>query len=201
MKTVQRKRWIEKLPVEEYSNLSKLDKENYLKFQNLSKLRVGKEKKIQKLKNEIIELKSEVSRLNEREEYFYLKVQYLHNYFGCRIDVVRQERKPKSLKNLPQNKISFKKKTHKGKLLKSSWVYNGKIVSSSLEKVKPIYFQSEDLLIQTLSTLTGKKIEYFNVVTIKSFLKKEYDSRNFHRIFLHGRRHLKIRVLNNHDSV
>jgi hypothetical protein len=45
------------------------------------------------LKEKIKKLKEDIKNLDEREESNYIKVQFLHNVFGCRIDVIRQQRK------------------------------------------------------------------------------------------------------------
>ena len=44
-------------------------------------------------------LKEEIKLLDEKEESNYIKVQFLHNTYGCRIDLTRQEKKSKSLKS------------------------------------------------------------------------------------------------------
>ncbi len=169
-----RKRWIDFLPDEVYNSLKQTDKDNLLQFQRLSKSRVQKELKLKKLKDEIKELKKSISETNMKEEYYYLKVQFLHNVFGCRVDVVRGLRKPNSLKLVPSNKISYKRKTHNGKPLKPYYVWNGKVYSSSLEKPKSIYFQSEDKLKETISKLTGNDIKTITQDYIKKYLKKDY---------------------------
>jgi hypothetical protein len=169
-----RKRWIDFLPDEVYNSLKQTDKDNLLHFQRLSKSRVQKELKLKKLKEEIKELRKSISETNMKEEYYYLKVQFLHNVFGCRVDVVRGLRKPNSLKQVPSNKISYKRKTHNGKPLKPYYVWNGKVYSSSLEKPKSIYFQSEDKLKETISKLTGNDIKTITPDFIKKYLKKEY---------------------------
>ena len=174
-----RKRWIDRLSDEHFNSLNQKDKDNYLKFQKLSSEREVKLKTIIKLKGRINELKDQVRDLDEREESNYIKVQFLHNVFGCRIDVIRQERKSSSLKLTPtgNTKKSFVRKTYKGEKLIPHYVYHGKIVSKSLEKNKNVYFKEEKKLIKIINELTGKEISKIDNNEIKKFLQinfKEY---------------------------
>lgn len=169
-----RKRYILNLPDEVYKSLDSDTLKQYLTFQSLSRSRVMKEEKLIKLKDKINDLKGEIKTLEEKEETSYLKIQYLHNVYRCRVDVVRGLRKPKSLTEEGQSQISFKRNTHKGKPLTTHYVWNGKVYSSSLDGSKSIYFQTEERLKETLSILTGKDVNQFNPVTIKKFLKQNY---------------------------
>lgn len=174
-----RKRWINRLSIEHFNSLNKRDRDNYLKFQKLSSEREGRLKTITQLKERIKKLKEEVRDLDEREESNYIKVQFLHNVFGCRIDVIRQERKSSSLKltTTGNTKKSFVRKTYNGEKLTPHYVYHGKIVSKSLEKSKNVYFKEEKKLINTINELTGKEINKIDNNEIKKFLQlhfKEY---------------------------
>jgi len=171
-----RKRWIDRLSDEHFNSLNQRDKNNYLKFQKLSSEREGKLKTIIQLKERVKKLKEEVKDLDYREESNYIKVQFLHNVFGCRIDVIRQERKSSSLKLTPtgNTKKSFVRKTYKGEKLIPHYVYHGKIISKSLEKSKNIYFKEEKKLINTINELTGKEINKIDINEIKKFLKSHY---------------------------
>lgn len=171
----KRKRWIDFLPDEIYDELDQKDKDNYLHFQSLSKSRVQQETKLKKLKKEISELRVSISDTNMKEEKYYLSIQHLHNVFGCRVDVVRGLRKPNSLKeDVPSGKISYKRKTHNGIPLKPYYVWNGKVVSSSLERSKSVYFQTEEKLLLTVSELKGININEVNENVIRNFLKTDY---------------------------
>jgi hypothetical protein len=174
-----RKRWIDRLSEEHFNSLNQRDRDNYLRFQSLSSKREGMLKTISQLKEEINNLKEKVKVLDEREESNYIKVQFLHNVFGCRIDIIRQERKSSSLKLTPtgNTKKSFVRKTYKGEKLVPHYVYHGKIVSKSLEKNKNVYFKEEKKLINIINELTGKEINKIDNNEIKKFLQlhfKEY---------------------------
>ena len=171
-----RKRWIDRLSDEQFYSLNKKDTDNYLRFQKLSSDREGKLKTISQLKERIKKLKEDVKVLEDMEESNYIKVQFLHNVFGCRIDVIRQQRKSSSLKlsTTGNTKKSFVRKTYKGEKLTPHYVYHGKIVSKSLEKSKNIYFKEEKKLINTINELTGKEINKIDINEIKKFLKSHY---------------------------
>ena len=174
-----RKRWIDRLSDEHFNSLNQKDRDNLLRFQKLSSKREGMVKKISQLKEEIKKLKEDVKDLDEREESNYIKVQFLHNVFGCRIDVIRQQRKSSSLKlsTTGNTKKSFVRKTYKGEKLTPHYVYHGKIISISLEKNKNVYFKEEKKLIQIIHELTNKEISIIDNNEIKKFLKsyfKEY---------------------------
>ena len=109
---------------------------------------------VQKIKD----LKEEIKLLDEKEESNYIKVQFLHNTYGCRIDLTRQEKKSKSLKSDTHTyggtlgfdgtvgsqpytySKTYIKKTYKGEKLVPHYVYHGKIISKSLEKSKTCYW-------------------------------------------------------------
>ena len=174
-----RKRWIDRLSDEHFNSLNEKDRNNLLRFQKLSSDREGMLKTISQLKEHIKKLKEKVKDLDEREESNYIKVQFLHNVFGCRIDVIRQQRKSSSLKlsTTGNTKKSFVRKTYKGEKLIPHYVYHGKIVSKSLEKNKNVYFKEEKKLINTINELTGKEINKIDNNEIKKFLQlhfKEY---------------------------
>ncbi len=171
-----RKRWIDKLPKEVYESLNKNDRDNLSRFQKLSSEREGKLKTISQLKERIKILKEEVKDLDDMEESNYIKVQFLHNVFGCRIDVIRQQRKSSSLKlsTTGNTKKSFVRKTYKGEKLTTHYVYHGKIVSKSLEKNKNVYFKEENKLIIIINELTGKEINKIDINEIKKFLKSHF---------------------------
>ncbi len=173
---VYRKRWIDRLTDEQFNSLNQKDKENYLRFQRYSSIRETKLKSIQQYKEKIKILKDDIRILEEKEESNFIKVQFLHNVFGCRIDVIRQERKPSSLKITSSGgtKKSFIRKTYKGEKLTNHFVYHGKIVSKSLEKNKNVYFQEEKKLINTINELTGKDISKLNKDEIKNFLQRDF---------------------------
>ncbi len=173
---MNRKRWIERLTDEQFKSLNQKDRDNYLRFQRLSSEREGKLKTISQLKERIKVLKEEVKDLDEREESNYIKVQFLHNVFGCRIDVIRQQRKSSSLKltSTGNTKKSFVRKTYKGEKLTPHYVYHGKIVSKSLEKNKNVYFKEEKKLINTINELTGKEINKIDNNEIKKFIKSHF---------------------------
>ena len=155
-----RKRWIDRLSDEHFNSLNEKDRNNLLRFQKLSSEREGKLKTITQLKERIKKLKDDVKDLDDMEESNYIKVQFLHNVFGCRIDVIRQQRKSSSLKlsTFGNTKKSFVRKTYKEEKLTPHYVYHGKIISKSLEKSKNIYFKEEKKLINTINELTGKEI-------------------------------------------
>ena len=174
-----RKRWIDRLSDEHFNSLNKNDRDNLLRFQTLSSKREGMLKTISQLKEEIKKLKQSVKDLDEREESNYIKVQFLHNVFGCRIDVIRQQRKSSSLKlsTTGNTKKSFVRKTYNGKILTPHYVYHGKIISKSLEKNKNVYFKEEKKLIQIIHELTDKETIRIDKNEIKKFLQlhfKEY---------------------------
>ena len=174
-----RKRWIDRLSDEHFNSLNEKDRNNLLRFQKLSSDREGMLKTISQLKEQIKKLKEKVKDLDEREESNYIKVQFLHNVFGCRIDVIRQQRKSSSLKlsTTGNTKKSFVRKTYKGEKLTPHYVYHGKIISKSLEKSKNVYFKEEKKLINTINELTGKEINKIDNNEIKKFLQlhfKEY---------------------------
>lgn len=173
---MNRKRWIERLTDEQFNSLNQKDRDNYLRFQRLSSEREGKLKTISQLKERIKVLKEEVKDLDYREESNYIKVQFLHNVFGCRIDVIRQQRKSSSLKltTTGNTKKSFVRKTYKGEKLTPHYVYHGKIVSKSLEKNKNVYFKEEKKLISTISELTGEDINKIDNLEIKKFLQVHF---------------------------
>jgi hypothetical protein len=168
-----RKRWIERLPEEVYQNLKPKDKENLHRFHDYSKQRESKIVTIKNLRTKIKDLKEEIKLLDEKEESNYIKIQFLHNTYGCRIDLTRQEKKSKSLKNDTHTyggtlgfdgtvgsqpytySKTYIKKTYKGEKLVPHYVYHGKIISKSLEKSKTCYFQEEKRLIQTIKELSG----------------------------------------------
>lgn len=174
-----RKRWIDRLSDEQFNSLNQKDKDNLLRFQKLSSEREVKLMTISQLKERIKKLKEEVKDLDEREENNYIKVQFLHNVFGCRIDVIKQQRKSSSLKlsTTGNSKKSFVRKTYKGEKLTTHFVYHGKIVSKSLEKNKNVYFKEEKRLIKVINELTGKEVSKIDNNEIKKFLQlnfKEY---------------------------
>ena len=173
---MNRKRWIERLTDDQFNSLNQKDRDNYLRFQRLSSEREGKLKTISQLKERIKVLKEEVKDLDEREESNYIKVQFLHNVFGCRIDVIRQQRKSSSLKltSTGNTKKSFVRKTYKGEKLTPHYVYHGKIVSKSLEKNKNVYFKEEKKLIFTISELTKKETNKIDNIEIKKFLQVHF---------------------------
>jgi hypothetical protein len=131
-----RKRWIDRLSDEHFNSLNEKDRNNLLRFQKLSSDREGKLKTITQLKERIKKLKDDVKDLDDMEESNYIKVQFLHNVFGCRIDVIRQQRKSSSLKlsTFGNTKKSFVRKTYKGEKLITHYVYHGKIISKSLDR-------------------------------------------------------------------
>ncbi len=171
-----RKRWIDFLSDEEFKRLSKTDQDNLLRFQRLSSLRESKEIQIEKLKEDLKKLKEEVKELDEKEENNYLKVQFLHNTFNCRIYISQQRRKPSSLKlnSSGGNTKSYIRKTYKGEKLKERISYNGSINSKNLEKPKGVYFQSEEKLKKSISQLTGLNTKEINFKTIKKFIQHHY---------------------------
>jgi hypothetical protein len=160
-----RKRWINKLPESEYQNLSPKDHQNLLAFQNASRKRESKILKISKLKAEILKLKNDIVKLEYEEESAYLKIQHLHNTFNCRIDISRQERKSKSLKspvlygqtqNSPSGRrIVGVRRSYAGGEIIPRYVYNGKIFSKSIDRVKSCYFQEERKLFKTIKEITN----------------------------------------------
>ena len=176
----KRKRWIDRLSDFEYNNLKPKEKEDYLRFQKYSQLRETKLKSIIKKRDEVKKLKDEIRELDEKEESNFLKVQFLHNTYRCRIDIIRQERKSNSIKlsslvvNSTKVQKSFIRKTYKGEKLVPHFVYHGKVVSSSLEKPKNVYFQTEDKLKLTISKLTKKDVIVIDKDFIKKFLQTNY---------------------------
>lgn len=176
----KRKRWIDWLSDFEYNNLKPKELEDYLRFQKYSQLRETKLKSIIKKRDEVKKLKDEIRELDEKEESNFLKVQFLHNTYRCRIDIIRQERKSNSIKlsslvvNSTKVQKSFIRKTYKGEKLVPHFVYHGKVVSSSLEKPKNVYFQTEDKLKLTISKLTKKDVIGIDKDVIKKFLQTNY---------------------------
>ena len=171
-----RKRWIDRLSDEHFNSLNQKDRDNLLRFQKLSSEKEGMLITIIKLKEKIKKLKEDVKNLDEREESNYIKVQFLHNVFGCRIDVIRQQRKSSSLKltTTGNTNKTFVRKTYKGEKLTPHYVYHGKIVSKSLEKSKNVYFKEEKKLIQIIHELTDKEPKKIDKNEIKKFLQSHF---------------------------
>jgi hypothetical protein len=173
---INRKRWIERLSDEEYNNLPKEDQDNLRKFQNFSYLREQKTQTIKILKEKIKDLKKEIFDLDGTEESNFIKVQHLHNVMGCRIEITRQKKTPKSIKvthsyggvwsgDFSKGNVSGvlhsdfnKRKTYGGDKLKESFIYHGKIISKNLSKPKSCYFQNEKGMFLTIKELKGVDI-------------------------------------------
>ena len=172
---INRKRWIERLSDEEYNNLPKEDQDNLKKFQNLSRQKEEKIQIIKVLKEKIKDLKKVIFELDGEEESNFIKVQHLHNVMGCRIEITRQKKTPKSIEKTHSyggvwsgdfskgnmsgvlNSDFNKRKTYNGKKLKVSFIYHGKIVSKNLKKPKSCYFQNEERIFSTIKELKGCK--------------------------------------------
>lgn len=170
---INRRRWIERLSDEEYNNLPKEDQDNLKIFQNSSYLREQKIQTIKVLKERIKILKKEIFELDGTEEINFLKIQHLHNVMGCRIEITRQKKTPKSIKithsyggvwsgDFSKGNVSGvlnsdfnKRRTYDGKKLKESFIYHGKIVSKNLNKPKSCYFQNEERIFSTIKELKG----------------------------------------------
>ena len=170
---LNRKRWIERLSDEEYNNLPKEDQDNLKRFQKYSSQREQKTKTLNELKEEIKKLKDEIFDLDGLEESNFIKVQHLHNIMGCRIEITRQKKTPKSIKvthsyggvwsgDFSKGNVSGvlhsdfnKRKTYDGKKLKESFIYHGKIISKNLSKPKSCYFQNEEGIFSTIKELKG----------------------------------------------
>jgi hypothetical protein len=168
-----RKRWIERLSDEEYNNLPKEDQDNLKRFQKYSSQREQKTKTLNELKESIKKLKEEIFDLDGVEESNFIKVQHLHNIMGCRIEITRQKKTPKSIEkthsyggvwsgDFSKGNVSGvlhsdfnKRKTYGGKKLKESFIYHGKIISKNLSKPKSCYFQNEKGIFSTIKELKG----------------------------------------------
>jgi hypothetical protein len=92
---------------------------------------------------------------------------------GCRIEITRQKKTPKSIKvthsyggvwsgDFSKGNVSGvlnsdfnKRKTYDGKKLKESFIYHGKIISKNLSKPKSCYFQNEKGIFSTIKELKG----------------------------------------------
>lgn len=170
---INRKRWIERLNDEEYNNLTKEDQNNLKQFQKYSRLREQKTKTLNELKRRIKILKEEIFDLDGVEESNFIKVQHLHNIMGCRIEMTRQKKTPKSIEkthsyggvwsgDFSKGNLTGvlhsdfnKRKTYGGKKLEVSYIYHGKIFSKNLSKPKSCYFQNEKGLFSTIKELKG----------------------------------------------
>jgi hypothetical protein len=170
---INRKRWIERLSDEEYKNLPKEDLDNLKRFQKYSSQREQKIKTLNQLKERIKDLKEEIFDLDGVEESNFIKVQHLHNIMGCRIEITRQKKTPKSIKvthsyggvwsgDFSKGNVTGvlhsdfnKRKTYGGKKLKESYIYHGKIISKNLSKPKSCYFQNEEGIFSTIKELKG----------------------------------------------
>ena len=170
---INRKRWIERLSDEDYNNLPKEDQENLKRFQKYSSQREQKIKTLNELKVRIKDLKEEIFDLDGVEESNFIKIQHLHNIMGCRIEITRQKKTPKSIKvthsyggvwsgDFSKGNVSGvlnsdfnKRKTYDGKKLEESFIYHGKIISKNLSKPKSCYFQNEKGIFSTIKELKG----------------------------------------------